>query len=72
MRRRPRTITFDHYVKTSDDRLHGLIEKIADATETAKDTPRVPTARFLPRKQFALTLVLTSELFSQRCHPSNP
>jgi integrase len=38
MRHRPRTITFDRYVKTSEDRLQELISTIADAVRTARDT----------------------------------
>ncbi|MDP6360819.1 MAG: tyrosine-type recombinase/integrase [Planctomycetota bacterium] len=37
MRHRPRTITFDRYVKTDENRLFALIETIGDAIRTAKD-----------------------------------
>lgn len=39
MLHRRRSITFDRYVKTGNDRLHGLIETIADAIQTAKASP---------------------------------
>ncbi len=37
MRHRPRTITFDRYVKTSEDRLRTLIDSISDMIMTAKE-----------------------------------
>ncbi len=40
MRHRPRTITFDRYVKTDENRLFGLIETIGDAIMTAKGSQK--------------------------------